>query len=177
MDERLRQHIEAAVDDALASSRSGDQVSPETRSRLALSLATIADRFAPGPVASQLAPAGPGRPVDSPAPAPATGGGAPAPAATPAAGASVTGRAGEVARATLNAIDFPSFVASLIQGTFKAIVDASIQQMEAYAELVKNIAGTVDQFMQDNVTENNAKDYLADEHPTVFTRDTSDGAP
>ena len=34
---------------------------------------------------------------------------------------------------TLNAIAFPTFVADLIKGTFQAIVDASIQQMEAYA--------------------------------------------
>ena len=68
-------------------------------------------------------------------------------------------------------------MASLIQGTFKAIVDASIQQMQAYAELLKNVAMTVDKFMADNVTDGNAKDYLADEHPDVFTRDTSSGAP
>ena len=110
-------------------------------------------------------------PTSPPAPAP-TGGGAPAPPSGGAAApnTSVTGRAGEVARATLNAIDFPSFVASLIQGTFKAIVDASIQQMQAYAELLKNVAGTVDTFMADNVTEGNAKDYLADEHPASSRR-------
>jgi hypothetical protein len=82
---------------------------------------------------------------------------------------------GEVARATLNAIDFPSFVASLIQGTFQAIVDASIQQMEAYAELLKNVAGTVDRFMQDNVSDGMAKDYLSDQFSGVFGRDTSGG--
>jgi hypothetical protein len=92
-------------------------------------------------------------------------------------GTTPTGRAGEVARATLNAIDFPSFIASLIQGTFKAIVDASIQQMQAYAELLANVAKTVDQFMNDNVSDGQVKDYLADEHPDVFTRDTSGGAP
>lgn len=178
MDERLRHHIESAVDDALRGSRSGDHVSPETRAKLALSLATIADRLAP--TATQLAPAVPGPPSSqtTPAPTPAPAGGTIAPAATDSGGGSgVTGRVGEVARATLNAIDFPSFVAALIQGTFKAIVDASIQQMEAYAELVKNVAGTVDSFMSDNVTDNNARDYLADEHPTVFTRDTSGGTP
>jgi hypothetical protein len=175
MDERLRHHIESAVDDALRGSRSGDHVSPETRAKLALSLATIADRLAP--TATQLAPAVPGAPSSQTTPAPAPAGATTAPAADSSAGSSVTGRVGEVARATLNAIDFPSFVAALIQGTFKAIVDASIQQMEAYAELVKNVAGTVDQFMSDNVTDNNARDYLADEHPTVFTRDTSGGTP
>jgi hypothetical protein len=178
MDARLRQQIDEAVDHAIAHARAGDQVSPETRAQLAQSLATIADRLAPRPVATQLAPAVPGRLDAQPAPPPpATGGSAPPAGDSGAPSTSVTGRAGEVARATLNAIDFPSFVASLIQGTFKAIVDASIQQMQAYAELLKNVAGTVDTFMADNVTEGNAKDYLADEHPSVFTKDTTGGAP
>jgi hypothetical protein len=38
-------------------------------------------------------------------------------------------------------IDFPSFVSDLIAGTFDAVVDASIQQMEAYADLVREVAG------------------------------------
>ncbi len=82
-----------------------------------------------------------------------------------------------MARATLNAIDFPAFVAGLIQGTFQAIVDASIRQMEAYAELLKNVAGTVDRFMTDNVTDGSARDYLADQYGGLLTRDTSSGQP
>jgi hypothetical protein len=82
-----------------------------------------------------------------------------------------------VARSTLNAIDFPSFVASLIQGTFQAIVDASIQQMEAYAELLKNAATTVDAFSSDNVTDGMARDYLADRYDGVFERDTAGSRP
>ena len=34
-------------------------------------------------------------------------------------------------------IDFPTFVASLIEGTFHAIVKSSIEQMKAYAEEVR----------------------------------------
>jgi hypothetical protein len=117
-------------------------------------------------------PGGAAAPQPAPAPAPAA-----APPGPPAPGGGPTGRVGEVTRATLNAIDFPQFVASLIQGTFKAIVDASIQQMEAYAALLKNVAGTVDRFMDDNVTEGMAQDHLADEHPWLFNRDTSRGRP
>jgi hypothetical protein len=110
-------------------------------------------------------------------PAASPAGGSPS-SAGPGAGASPAGptaRAGEVTRATLNAIDFPSFVAGLIQGTFQAIVDASIQQMEAYAELLKNVAISVDKFMADNVSEQSARDYLADQYDGVFARDTSSG--
>jgi hypothetical protein len=86
-----------------------------------------------------------------------------------------TGRVGEVARATLNAINFPEFVASLIKGTFQAIVDASIQQMEAYAELLKNVAMTVDEFMTDNISDASTKDYLADQYGGLLSRDMSQG--
>lgn len=99
------------------------------------------------------------------------------PAQPAGGGGSTTGRVGEVARATLNAIDFPAFVASLIQGTFQAIVDASIQQMEAYAELLKNVASTVDQFMEEHISEGDAQDYLADRYPDTFGRDTTGGQP
>jgi hypothetical protein len=133
-------------------------------------LAPLARQMAPD-LRSQLAPQ-PDSPSSPPAPSqPAT----PAPASGSAPAAGPVGRAGEVARATLSAIDFPSFVASLIQGTFQAIVDASIQQMEAYAELLKNVAGSVDRFMNDNVSDGMAKDYLADQYGTVFGRDTTGG--
>ena len=92
-------------------------------------------------------------------------------------GQSATGRVGEVARATLNAINFPEFISSLIKGTFQAIVDASIQQMEAYAELLKNVAMTLDDFMSENVSEAHAKDYLADQYGGMFSRDMSQGKP
>ncbi|MGC4001319.1 MAG: hypothetical protein QM767_29230 [Anaeromyxobacter sp.] len=124
---------------------------------------------APGAGATGPAPAAP-PPGPAAAPGAPSGGGAPA-------GGGAADRVGGVARATLSAIDFPSFVASLIQGTFQAIVDASIQQMEAYAELLKNAALTVDAFMNDNVTDGQARDYLADRYGGVFNRDTAGTAP
>ncbi|MFV0385040.1 hypothetical protein [Paracoccus sp. (in: a-proteobacteria)] len=78
---------------------------------------------------------------------------------------------------TLNAIAFPTFVADLIKGTFQAIVESSIQQMEAYAELLSNVAKTVDQFMADNITDNNARDWLAGAYPQAMRLDTGSGRP
>lgn len=72
---------------------------------------------------------------------------------------------GRVTRETLNAIAFPTFVADLIKGTFNAIVDASIQQMEAFGTLLANVAKTVDQFMSDNITDNQARDWLSATYP------------
>jgi phage tail sheath protein FI len=61
----------------------------------------------------------------------------------------------------LATVDFPGFVASLVQGTFAAIVDASVQQMRAYAELLGAVAASVDEFTEDSVSEAQARDLLA----------------
>jgi hypothetical protein len=84
---------------------------------------------------------------------------------------------GRITRDTLNAIAFPTFVADLIKGTFQAIVNASIQQMEAYGKLLSNVAKTVDQFMSDNISDNNARDWLADAYPSHFKVDTTGERP
>lgn len=52
-----------------------------------------------------------------------------------------------VADSLLREVDFPAFVADLIEGTFDAIVDASIQQMKAYGALLQEVAEAVDQFL------------------------------
>lgn len=96
---------------------------------------------------------------------------APAPAAKPQqnlAGAT---------REMLGAIAFPEFAASLIQGTFQAIVDSSIQQMEAYSRLLAETAKTVDQFMDDNISDDMARDHLTSNYGDIFLKDMSSGRP
>jgi hypothetical protein len=80
---------------------------------------------------------------------------------TPAAASNI----GRVTGETLRAISFPTFVADLIRGTFQAIVNSTIQQMEAYGQLLANVSRTVDQFMQDNITDHQARDWLAQRYP------------
>lgn len=170
--------------------RTTQQALSESLSKVATYLAQSPAIASRGPLSRQLAPdlrsalAPSGRQRPGPSGGPATGqpgapGGAPAPAAGGAAagGGGPVGRVGEVARATLNAIDFPGFVSGLIQGTFQAIVDASVQQMEAYAELVQNIARTTDEFMQDHVSDGMARDYLADRFDGFLARDTQGPEP
>lgn len=77
----------------------------------------------------------------------------------------------------VNKVDFPKFVASLIHGTFDAIVTASIRQMDAYSTLLKNVTKSVDSYMRDNVTQNNARDYLAQQYPDYLEVDTSGDSP
>ncbi len=97
------------------------------------------------------------RALAEPAPAP----GAPAPAPRPPATETLAQRTGSL----VNEIDFAGFVAGLVHGAFDAIVDASIRQMDSYASLVSAVAKTVDQFTEENVTPNQARDWLAQRYP------------
>ncbi|MBR0692732.1 hypothetical protein [Bradyrhizobium lablabi] len=71
----------------------------------------------------------------------------------------------------IGSVDFASFVGGLIRNVFQAIVNASIQQMNAYGELLKSVAQTVDQFAQDNISTNNARDWLVDKFPDAIDID------
>jgi hypothetical protein len=73
-----------------------------------------------------------------------------------------------VAGALLQAVNFPTFVSSLIDGVFHAIVKASIEQMEAYGKLVADVAKTLNQFRDENVSVNQGRDYLVDTYPESF---------
>lgn len=93
-------------------------------------------------------------------------------------GGAVAAVAGTEALANLvSSIDFPAFVSGLIQGVFQAIVDSSIQQMEAFADLVKNVSKSVDEYMKDNVSPNQARDYLAERYPDHLQVDLSAQTP
>jgi len=77
----------------------------------------------------------------------------------------------------VGSVDFPAFVGGLIQNVFQAIVDASIQQMNAYGELLKSVAQTVDQFAADNISMDSARGWLADRFPgDVVVNSGDDGA-
>ena len=65
-------------------------------------------------------------------------------------------------------VDFPKFVGGLIKNVFQAIVESSIEQMRAYGELVANVAKSVDEYAKDNISENNARDWLAGKYPDVL---------
>lgn len=57
--------------------------------------------------------------------------------------------AGVAGSSPVDEVDFPAFVAELIRGVFDAIVDASLRQAEAYADLLKQVSEAVDEFLQD----------------------------
>ena len=101
-----------------------------------------------------------------------TEGAAPVATTKPPSTETIARRAG----AMVDEIDFPGFVAQLVHGTFDAIVDASIRQMESYSSMVSAVAKTVDQFTEDNVTPNQARDWLATRYPGDLTLLLPDGA-
>lgn len=108
----------------------------------------------------------------SPQAAPAGGGaaggpGASAPPTPPKEKA--TDAIGRRAAALADAIDFPTFVASLVHGTYDAIVDSSIKQVESFADLVGAVAKPLEQFTQENVTDGQARAWLVEQHPHDVT--------
>jgi hypothetical protein len=130
----------------------GSGMSAYTPDPYAFALETPADlrrrRYgAPAPTPTPTAP----EPAQAPAPA------GPRVSATE----SIARRAG----ALRDEIDFPAFVAGLVHGTFDAVVDASIRQMESFADLVSAVARTVDEFTRDNVTTGQVIDWLIERYP------------
>ena len=69
----------------------------------------------------------------------------------------------------VNELDFPKFVSSLVTGTFNAVVDASIEQMRAYGELVKSVAMSLNDFRDQNTTADQGKELLAQKYPQTFS--------
>src|SRR5438034_3001166 len=150
-EERMSREVESL----LAQAPSYRSLDPRTRRTLAESLAAVTRALTAGtPADIALAnvadlrsrmvggagdsgSADSGASASSSAPADSGSGGSPAspaPASGTPASTGPASRVGDVARATLNAIDFPAFVAGLLSGTFHPIVDGSTQQLEAYAE-------------------------------------------
>ena len=67
-------------------------------------------------------------------------------------------------------VDFPGFVADLVKGVFHAIVDASIQQMEAYSELLDKAASSMGEFVRENLPDR-GRDCLDDLFSASGTKD------
>lgn len=80
-----------------------------------------------------------------------------------------------VAGMLLEKVNFPDFCAKLIQGVFHAIVQSSIEQMEAYGKLVASVAKSLNQFRDENVSDNQGRDHLVEQFPDVFKLGTADG--
>lgn len=83
-----------------------------------------------------------------------------------AAVGAATGRAGDTFANLRQDVNFPQFVADLINGVFNAIVDSSIKQMEAFAEMVKSVAKSAESYAQDEISTGEARAYLKSRFPS-----------
>jgi hypothetical protein len=176
-----RQHVRRSVRDVLMKTPAWRELSPDLRQEIAQNMVTLGEAIAGGSsgavprLATVLAESANGA-VDEP---PAWAGRDPSTASSefdPSGAAA--GRAGVGALTeAVRGVDFPGFVAGLIDGVFNAIVTASIKQMEAFAELLRNVAKSLDEYMKDNVSENQARDYLAEKYPDHIELDMSGEEP
>lgn len=130
---------------------------PPARGGIAPAMTLARDAFgreiggAPAPVAQEPSPFGSG------------------PAQPAQKSEKATDALGRRAGALSDEIDFPAFVASLMHGTFDAIVDSTIKQTQSFADLVAAVAKPLDQFTQENVTQGQARGWLVEQHPRDVT--------
>jgi hypothetical protein len=89
------------------------------------------------------------------------------------AGAAMEGA--NVAGVLMEKVKFVTFVTGLVQGVFSSIVTSSIQQMEAYAKMIEQVAKSLQQFRDDNVTPNQGRDHVVDRFPDLFEIDHGGG--
>ncbi|MBZ4329921.1 hypothetical protein NR800_00465 [Corallococcus interemptor] len=62
-------------------------------------------------------------------------------------------------------LGFVEFTAGLIDGTFNAIIAATIKQMEAYSKLVADLSKSLSEFQSENVTDAQVTAYLERKYP------------
>jgi hypothetical protein len=88
----------------------------------------------------------------------------PAPMMEAASVGDTAARAMDVAKQVQN-LGFVEFTAGLINGTFDAIIGATIKQMKAYAELVADLAKTLSQFQAENISDAQVNAHLSNRYP------------
>lgn len=81
-----------------------------------------------------------------------------------------------VAGALLREVNFPTFVSQLVTGVFHSIVQSSIEQMEAYGRLVADVAKSLNQFRDENVSVNQGRDHLVEQFPDLFEVNVDSGS-
>jgi hypothetical protein len=82
----------------------------------------------------------------------------------------------EVAGMILEKVKFVDFCSGLIEGVFHAIVKANIEQMEATAKLIASVAQSINDFRDQNVSDNQGRDNLVDKFPDLFQLGSSNDA-
>ena len=82
---------------------------------------------------------------------------------------------GQVMKQWVKDVDFVGFVTGLIHGVFESIVSSSIRQMEAFGNLLEAVVKSVNEFANEDIGGEKARDYLAGKYPEALKHDRSDG--
>lgn len=80
-------------------------------------------------------------------------------------GLGATTQAAMAAAKQVKELGFVEFTAGLIDGTFNAIIAATIKQMEAYAKLVADLSKSLSEFQAENVSDAQITAYLERKYP------------
>lgn len=71
----------------------------------------------------------------------------------------------QILKSTKDAIDFPSFVQSLITGVFSAISQSNLSQLERLVGLLDNVAASTSDFVTQNISDADAITWAASKFP------------
>ena len=106
------------------------------------------------------------------------GGAKPAPLATAQAAQPEFGEAANriagVTHSVLNAVSFPRFVTDLINGVFKAMLDANSQQMQQYVQLLNAVSASAEGFERTQSSLVQIRQWVADHFPESIEYDLPD---
>lgn len=79
-----------------------------------------------------------------------------------------------ITKNVLNAVSFPRFVTDLINGVFKAMIDANAQQMQQYLQLLNAVSASAEGFERTQFGLVQVRQWVADHFPESIEYDTPD---
>lgn len=86
-------------------------------------------------------------------------------------------RVASTTRNILQAISFPRFVAELINGVFKAILDTNQQQLQQYLELIRGVSQSLEGFSSLGGNDDAARRWLVERFPGSYAIEGEDEEP
>jgi len=86
-------------------------------------------------------------------------------------------RVASTTRNILQAISFPRFVAELINGVFKAILDTNQQQLQQYLELIRGVSQSLEGFSSLGGDDDAARRWLVERFPGSYAIEGEDEEP
>ena len=164
--------VRCAVRDVLLATPAFQQLPEQDRTRLAGQMVAIGQTAAARVLEERRSDAALAQQAEA-ASTPGAAPGGPAPLVeAQAAGDAYSGvsaqRVAGTTREILDAVSFPRCVTELLNGVFKAITESNMQQMNAFVELIGNVAATLDGFSETNMGPDRARQWLVERFPGSY---------